>query len=911
VEDGPDAIARNAFGDAVSILAEVLYAKGNLDRSMAQFERAGRILHDDRKGRARTHLFSGYIAGSLGSPDKAVSEISRALELSREIRNKSGEGLALTALGLFNSFLKNDDKAIQLHRTAIDIFRSIGDRSSEGIALNALGQSYESRKEYTVALEHYQQALRLFQDQGVLDFASVTLFKVAKAFQLMGKFDQALDYHERCLQASRAAGKQRTEVNALIEMASLFAAQNRPEQALRQYQKIRKFYEGIGDRRGQAIALNTHGDFLFDVGKKQQALDSYNRSLPLSEEVGDKDILIATLYGLARAHRDLGSYDVALSYIKRSIEIIEDLRTNVGSPDVRASYFSGVRKHYELNINILMQLDRVRPGGSFAADALLLSEKSRARLLIDLLRESAVNFREGASKDLLERERILRGLLQSLARYQYDLSLRVRDATEIADVASRMAQLRAEYQEIQSQLRQQHPRLLALERTTPPALTQIQNELRDNTVVLEFALGDEQSYLWAITSNSLHSYELPSRKVLEEAVKEVYALITARQGSDGATDRDYQEKLETADPLYLEKASSLSQILLGPVAEQLGTKRLVVVAEGALQYLAFDALPAPRAPSQSLIDMHEIVVLPSISTLIAIRNSPQSPSSAGKVVAVFADPVFSRSDDRVQTKGSEAIAQGQPEEATSKASEGVLRGGGLARLIHAAEEADAISAAAPRGTVMVAKGFEASRDAALSLPVSQYKILHFATHAFVDNEHPELSGIALAMLDSNGVEKNGLVPLHDIYSLDLSADLTVLSACQTALGKDIKGEGLVGLTHSFMSAGSKSVVASLWKVDDRATSILMRAFYRSMLEEGMTPAAALRSAKLKMMKDARWSAPYYWAGFVLQGEYTNHISIESNSWFGFGVVSSLLLIVILSGVIIFQRRWRRAWGKVV
>jgi tetratricopeptide (TPR) repeat protein len=190
VEDGPDAIARNAFGDAVSILAEVLYAKGNLDRSMAQFERAGRILHDDRKGRARTHLFSGYIAGSLGSPDKAVSEISRALELSREIRNKSGEGLALTALGLFNSFLKNDDKAIQLHRTAIDIFRSIGDRSSEGIALNALGQSYESRKEYTVALEHYQQALRLFQDQGVLDFASVTLFKVAKAFQLMGKFDQ-------------------------------------------------------------------------------------------------------------------------------------------------------------------------------------------------------------------------------------------------------------------------------------------------------------------------------------------------------------------------------------------------------------------------------------------------------------------------------------------------------------------------------------------------------------------------------------------------------------------------------------------------------------------------------------------------------------------------------------------------
>ena len=147
-----------------------------------------------------------------------------------------------------------------------------------------------------------------------------------------------------------------------------------------------------------------------------------------------------------------------------------------------------------------------------------------------------------------------------------------------------------------------------------------------------------------------------------------------------------------------------------------------------------------------------------------------------------------------------------------------LRGGGAMRLVHASEEADAIFEAAPRGTGMVAKGFDARRETAMSSLVGEYKIVHFATHGFLNSEHPELSGIVLSMVNTDGNKTNGFMPLHDIYSLNLSADLVVLSACDTALGKDIKGEGLVGLTRGFMSAGSKSVVASLWKVDDRATA---------------------------------------------------------------------------------------------
>ncbi len=233
---------------------------------------------------------------------------------------------------------------------------------------------------------------------------------------------------------------------------------------------------------------------------------------------------------------------------------------------------------------------------------------------------------------------------------------------------------------------------------------------------------------------------------------------------------------------------------------------------------------------------------------------------------------------------------------------GVSRGGALSRLTYSSAEADAIYATAPRGTTMIVKGFSANRETAMSSHIGEYQILHFATHGFLDSEHPELSGIVLTMVDPKGVQQNGVMPLHDIYSLNLSAEVTVLSACQTALGKDISGEGLIGLTHSFMSAGSRSVVASLWKVEDRATAHLMRGFYESMLQQGLSTGAALRAAKLQMIKQKEWRQPFFWAGFVLQGEYTNHIAVENNWWRHPGWVLLGLLILLPLGVVVFRRR---------
>jgi CHAT domain-containing protein len=349
-------------------------------------------------------------------------------------------------------------------------------------------------------------------------------------------------------------------------------------------------------------------------------------------------------------------------------------------------------------------------------------------------------------------------------------------------------------------------------------------------------------------------------------------------------------------------------MLLGPVAEQLKGKRLVIISDGVLQYVPFGALPVPferrkdeggrmkaeaensRASSsfilhpssfqRPLIVEHEIVNLPSASTLAVLRREMAGRKSAAKTVAVLADPVFQREDERVRrikarkkadelSLNSSGLRILEPEvERSAWESDVADAGRPIPRLPFTRREAEAILALVPDGEGMKALDFAASRAMATSAELGRYRMVHLATHGLLNSRHPELSGIVLSLVDERGRPQDGFLRLHEIYNLNLSADLVVLSACQTALGKEIKGEGLVGLTRGFMYAGASRVVASLWKVDDRATAELMKRFYQGMLgEDRLRPAAALRAAQVAMWKENRWKEPYYWAAFVLQGEW--------------------------------------------
>jgi len=919
----PSPIASHAYAEVISYMGEVIYAKGNLLKARNYFERARKMLPDDRNGQARTHLFCGYIAGTLGQPDKAKADVSKALELYQATGDKAGEGLALIASGLTYSSKTKEVESMKLHRQAFTIFQSMGDRLGEATAVVAIGQASENRGDHLAALQNYENAFGVYKSIGTLDFAIGALYKMATVHRLKSNLEQSLTYYQRASELSRSAGKSRLEALVLEGIALVYNAQGDTEKALKHHSTVLRFYESTGDLRGQAVALNTYGDLLLKLGQKREALAIYERARPLSEQIGDTGTLLTTLYNLSRAQLSLGSYEAALSVIKDSINTIEDLRDDVGSPDLRALYFATVRKHYDLWVDVLMQSHRALPGQGYDVEALLVSDRSRARSLIDLLSESPADLHLNVSAELLERERELRVLISVQAQYRMELSLTQKNADELAEVANEIAQLRAEYQDIQGQLWKQVPKLVSLGSFAPTSLAEIQNELRDSdTMLLQYALGDERSYLWAVTANSCQSYELPARTTIEDAVREVYPLLTARQAPVDQSGTAYQVGVEAADNQLPEKANNLSRMLLGPVAPQLGNRKLLILTEGTLQSIPFEALPTPRAESAGptnwdtfidslLINTNEISSSPSIATLRAIRSEKRNAHSPCRSVAVIADPVFSRNDIRVRSAPmAPVVADASSDQSSNGADQrelpSVLRGGRLSRLTYSSIEADAISAAAPSGTSMIVKGFDANRETLMSSRIREYQIVHFATHAFLDRDHPELSGIVLTMVDPKGMRQNGVMPLPDVYSLNLSAELIVLSACQTALGKDISGEGFLGLTHSFLSAGSKSVVASLWKVDDRATANLMTSLYESMLKQGMSTGAALRAAKLKTMKEKQWRAPYFWAGFVLQGESTNHIAVEDRSRLHPGWMILAFVVLASSAIVVFRRRRRQS-----
>jgi CHAT domain-containing protein len=489
------------------------------------------------------------------------------------------------------------------------------------------------------------------------------------------------------------------------------------------------------------------------------------------------------------------------------------------------------------------------------------------------------------------------------------MRLRNSEQTEAAaeQVEKEVRQLTNEYEKVQTLIRSQSPRYASLMQPRPPSLEEIQAELRgDNTVLLEYAMGPDKSYVWAVTSESFSGYELPGRARIEELTREVYRLLTARSANDSATAEARAESHET----YRSKAAELSQILFGQVAQQLSGKRLLIVADGALQYLPFEALPGPETPPDSragpaaakddmpLAMKHEVVYLPSAATLIALRREAARPQTASKSVFVLADPVFDKGDARVKM----AVARSDAAEGSTGPSLTIksVSGPNFSRLPSTRREAEVIVSLLPEDTRGVATDFAANRELALSAELGRYRIVHIATHSIVNSSHPELSGIVLSMVNEQGQPEDGFLQLHDIYSLKLDAELVVLSACNTGLGKDVRGEGLVGLTRGFMYAGASGVVASLWKVDDAATAELMTHFYKAMFEDDMPPAAALRSAKEAMWRQKHWRSPYYWSAFVLQGEYRSRNEGWSRANFVI-VAVTLTVLGVAFGSFVYRR----------
>jgi CHAT domain-containing protein/uncharacterized protein HemY len=859
-----EVVILNCIGEAYSDLGDKEKALSFFNQSLLLSRKVG-----DKRGEALTLNNIALVYSDWGDEQKALKFLNQSLPLRRQAGHKKGEAVTLNNIGLAYYGLGEYQKALSFFNQSLPLRRTVGDKSGEATTLNNMGGIYSALGEQRTAIQFYSEALSLYRAIGSKDGESTTLNNIARVFSDVGQKQKALELYNQALSLRREIGDKRAIAESLNNVGNIYATLKDKQKALEFFNQSLPLRREVGDKRGEAATLNNLSFVYDDLGQKQKALELLNQSLSLSRAVAYKEGEVTTLGNIAHFERKRGNLNEALTQMEAAITIIEDLRTKIDSQQLRTSYFATVQRYYEFYIDLLMQLHKTNPSKGYDALALNTSERARARSLLELLTEARANIRQGADPKLLEQERTLQQKFDALERRRIELFSKQWTNKQVQALEQQRTALQQEYRQVQEQIRRTSPRYASLKYPQPLTLSEIQQQvLDDDTLLLEYSLGQDRSYLWAVTKTSISSYELPKRADIEKAAQSFYQ----NTGKQNAPEQRGVGAFPREDSL--EVTTQLSQILLSPVAGQLAGKRLLIVSDGALQYLPFAALPEPNSLGKDktpvpLIVNHEIVNSPSASTLALIRQDTNGRQLAPKKVAVIADPVFSKDDERVGAIHESPLQSANPNNLdslalTRSATEVSFT---FQRLPFTRTEGDRILSLIPNTQTQSAFDFAANRATATSSQLSQYQIVHFATHGILNSRNPELSGVVLSLVDEQGKPQNGFLRLNDIFNLNLPAELVVLSACQTGLGQDVKGEGLVGLTRGFMYAGAPRVLVSLWSVSDRGTSELMSRFYKKMLQEKLQPAAALRAAQLEMLQTSQWQEPYYWAAFTLQGEW--------------------------------------------
>ncbi len=832
----------------------IYYAIGDSYKALDTFRELlpmRRELHD-RRGEGTTLYYMGTSLARLGDLDLALDSFTQALPIMREVGDARGEGRALTNLGSLYLSLGQPQDSLGTLQQALELTRKLKDRHQEESILTAMAHAFLQLGDTDQALGYGQQALKIQQELSDKRGEGLALAELGSVYASVGKREQALDAYRKALPLLRGASDQAGEADTLNSLGTLALKNHDTEEARRDFEQASQLATAIEDRRRHAIAEVNMGAAYRLLGDKLKARDSLVDASAQLTTIGDRFEQSRALYLRALLEGDDRDWNNARQHLEEALRIDEQIRAAVVGGELRSTWLTTVLDQYEALEDALMHLHQLHPDRGYDVQAFETAERARARTLLDMLSEARAGLRQGVAPELISGEHILAARLQAKRERQIQLLVAGGDTAAADAVGAEIRQANAQYQQLEAKILAASPRYANFAKQEPLTLQRLQREYLDSgSLLLEYAPGEQRSFLWTISRTSFRSYVLPARSMLDALAER------ARASMSNATDRELAKSAPEA-------LDALSRAVLGSVSGELANKRLLIVTSGSLQFIPFGALPSPQDPAEPLMVRHEIVNLPSASTIAFLRRGADAQGSS-KLVAVIADPVFAADDPRVKSNSDAGYTDSDSESRTRSPT--VLAPTTFDRLTFTRREAENILALAPQGSSFSAFDFDASRATVQSGALRDYKYVHIASHGLVNPFHPELPSIVLSLVDKSGRPRDGFLQAADIYNLKLNADLVVLSACQTALGQNVRGEGVVGLTRAFMYAGSSAVVASLWTVPDRSTAELMREFYRGMLIDNLRPPAALQRAQIALWKDSRWARPYYWAAFTLQGEW--------------------------------------------
>ncbi len=838
-EKAKEAESFNSIGVILQESGDAVKSNEYLDKAIAIASTIG-----DKSLEADVLLTLGQNYDHLGDPKRSIESVTKALTIAREINNKQLEAIAVVTLGFTADATGDKQGALNYYNQALPLVRAIDDKRGEASVLINLGSVYYSLGDLPRAIDLFQQSLPIIGELGDDRRLAIVYNNIGAGYDVLADKPKAIEYYEKGLALRKKIGDRLGEASVLGNMAGAYDELGDKTKSLELYGQSLAIIRELKARGREATMLSNIGRLYFNMHDNDKAFDYFMQSLPIRREVGDIFGEAKTLSNLAAVEKARGNFTDALRWSNETLAIFDSVRASLASQEVRSAYFASVQEYYRFQIDLLMAMHAKDLGKGFDALALQTSEQSRARGLLDTLSEARLDIRQGIDPALLERERALQKDLAEKDKERRSSTGPKADAAE-----KDIQRIATAYSDLQAEIRTKSPRYASLTQPRSADLADIRKMLDADTLLLEYSLGKDRSFLWVVSQNSIKSFTLPKGSEIDAKAKVLY---------------ESTKKPEMAADSQ-KAAAELGKMLIEPAAAELGNKRLAIVTDGALGYVPFAALTAGTA--NPLIVDHEVTYLPSASTLAVLRSDGSGRIAPTKTVAVIADPVFDANDTRVG-KTATPTADMTTSSPLAKATRDAGISGTLPRLPGTRREAATILSFVPENERKRAIDFDANLAAVNDPGLGQYRIIHFATHGLLNSVHPELSGIVLSLVDKTGKPQNGFLRLNDIYNLRLPADLIVLSACQTALGKEVRGEGLIGLTRGFMYAGARRIVASQWAVDDQATSELMKLFYQGMLgEKKLRPAAALREAQIALLKTKRFSAPYYWSAFTIQGEW--------------------------------------------
>ncbi len=671
-------------------------------------------------------------------------------------------------------------------------------------------------------------------------------------------------------------------------------------------------------RRFRAASRTSLGDVALKQGKFKDASKFYTEAKKGAQDDKRLDLMWPAQRGLGRsfwlqaalekdAKKSLSLRESALANYRESLATIETLRQgSLRADESRTTFLASIKDVFDESASAyasMALLTNTTAGAplsgkalEYASEAFRINEQSRARSLLDLLNETDAAITEGVPAELLKRKQENLDRQQDIADILTGINISTEDLKKKpAELDAELEKLQTDYEEIENQIRTASPRYASLTANKPLTLAEVQqNVLDDQTVLVEYALQVDDSYLFAVSKASVNLFKLPGRVSIERLAMDLRAQLIPSKLQRRIVGIDVAEAnrglgVASAAPEdvapFVTASNALYKVVLEPAAATIGEKRLMVVADGALNYIPFEVLLKSADSGDFstlgyLIKTNEVVYAPSASVVGAIKQ--QRTKSDSRAMLIIADPVFNSNDARARkTTGAPAVdaevrglgIQGALEDVAGSTApttpNAQMEGLPLARLNGTRTEAEQISklAKASGGQADVWLDLDANEDNLGARDVSKYRIIHVATHGLLNAERPQFTGVVLSLVGNKS--HDGFVRTDEVFNLRLGSPLVMLSACETGLGKEKRGEGVMGLTRAFMYAGAPTVGVSLWSVADKSTADLMTDFYKRLLStgQGTTSSGALRGAQLAMISGKKYSAPFFWAPFVLVGDW--------------------------------------------